>query len=105
MTAFHRFRTLSWLSPPLLLCASAAAAEPDFAFSDAQQFVRQFCLECHGPTKPQGGLNLQRFDSQDKLLAGRKVWDDVLQRVRDGEMPPPSKKRTPPPDAVRAAFV
>ncbi len=99
------------IPPPLrlVLALSAAlvprAADEAYSFRDAQQFVGQFCAECHGPQKPQGGLNLKRFETQEQVLAERKVWDEVLTRVRSGEMPPKSTKRTPPPEEARLAFV
>src|SRR5262245_26381778 len=96
------------LAVALLTLASPAAlraAEPAYAFPDAHQFLARFCVECHGPEKPQAKLNLQRFENPQQLLAARKVWDEVLLRVRNGEMPPRSPKRTPPPEDARQAFV
>lgn len=69
------------------------AEEPAYTFTNARQFLSQFCSECHGAEKPKGGLNLLRFESQDGILAERKLWHQVLLRVRGGDMPPPNAKK------------
>jgi hypothetical protein len=105
MTRVPPRRSLAVVLLTLLAPSVVGAAEPAYAFADARRFVTEFCVECHGTKKAQGKLNLQRFETQAQLVAERKVWDEVIVRVRNGEMPPKSKKAVPPPEEARQAFV
>lgn len=91
--------------PALVVPGVSRAAEPTAGFTEARRFVQTFCVECHGTQKAQGKLNLQRFETQAQVVAERKLWDEVLVRVRNGEMPPQSKKAAPPPEDQRQAFL
>src|SRR5262245_19269220 len=66
--------------------ATAAAFSEDIA-----PFLKRFCTDCHGGTKPKAGLNLARFDGEESVLRGRKVWARVKEYVEAGEMPPEGK--------------
>jgi hypothetical protein len=104
-------RLPSWRVPALslvttLLFAGVCRADDGaYSFREARQFLGQFCVECHGPEKPRAKLNLQRFETQEKVLADRKVWDEILSRVRGREMPPPDAEKTAPTEEARRAFV
>ena len=52
----------------------------------------QYCFRCHGPTMPQGGVNLRLLDF-DKLDTNGSVWEKVLRKLRTGEMPPAGRWR------------
>ncbi len=52
------------------------------------EFLRFYCVDCHDPPRPKGGLDLSIYDSVDRLVADALDWEGHLQRVRDGEMPP-----------------
>src|SRR5437870_3596154 len=88
----------------LLLPGVARAAGGADSFDDARRFLVQFCTDCHGGDKPKADLNLGQFETRDQVLADRKVWGEVLVRVRDGEMPPKSSTRPTPNDTDRQAF-
>ncbi len=81
----------------LLVGGACRADDGAYSFRDAQRFLAQFCVACHGPEKPKAKLNLKRFESAEQVLADRKVWDEVLSRVRGGEMPPPDAGKAVPP--------
>ncbi len=55
-------------------------------------FVRH-CLGCHGPEKTKGNLRLDRLPPDFAIEAGRQRWQEVLKRVKAGEMPPKSQPR------------
>lgn len=84
----------------LLAPFPAADAAIDFERDIAPLLVRR-CLECHNDTGPSGGL---RLTSRDALLMGGDSGPSIdvvqpersflLQRVLDGEMPPPKKNLT-----------
>ncbi|MCA9110864.1 MAG: PSD1 domain-containing protein, partial [Planctomycetaceae bacterium] len=84
----------------LLLSTSAIAAESlDFERDIAPLFVRH-CLECHNDTAETGGLSLT---SHGRLMQGGESGpalnkeplgdSPLLQRVLDGEMPPPKENK------------
>ena len=52
----------------------------------------QYCFRCHGPTMPQGGVNLRLLDF-DNLDANGAIWEKVLRKLRSGEMPPAGRWR------------
>ena len=52
------------------------------------EFIKRYCLECHSGKKPKASLDLSRFDSMDKILSEALLWDDILIRLSQGDMPP-----------------
>ena len=51
-------------------------------------FLAQNCFSCHGNKKQENDLNLQSFDTRASLIAHRERWDEVVGKLRRGEMPP-----------------
>lgn len=77
----------------VLTCAVAVsnADEPSpqkMSAADVSGFVQTYCLECHQGEEPEAKLDLARFDSAEKIAADATIWNKILRRVRDGEMPP-----------------
>jgi mono/diheme cytochrome c family protein len=73
--------------------ASVAAADspvPDFSQA-VRPFLEKHCLGCHGATKPEAELSLDRFRDATTMIKSRKVWMNVVKLVRAGEMPPSDK--------------
>ena len=84
----------------LILGGGVAVADETAAFGG---FLEKYCYECHGAEKQKGEVRLDTFGSDlgDEAVLGR--WQDVLEQVRSGEMPP--AKRAQPNAAERAGFV
>lgn len=61
--------------------ARTAVAHP------VQPLLARYCVSCHGPTKPKGGLNLAALPGPDNV----QVWKEIRQRVRSRQMPPPGR--------------
>lgn len=57
----------------------------DFS-SFAQKFLREHCVDCHGESSPEGGLNLHNLDSVDDINAA--TWRSIWAQVALKEMPP-----------------
>lgn len=74
---------------------------PDFA--PIQAFLQKHCVECHGEKISKADLTLHVYKSAALVLQDRKIWEDVLERVEAGEMPP--KKKPRPAAADAAAFI
>ncbi len=75
---------LLWLLP-----LTALAQDP---------FLTQNCAGCHQGAKPSGGFHLKQLTDDNA-----RAWSRVLQRVRDGDMPPVGVKA--PSAALREQFV
>jgi len=62
-------------------------------------FLGEFCYGCHGNKgEPENGLNLESFQTAASLIDARNHWEDVIGKLRGGEMPPieeeqPEEKR------------
>lgn len=50
--------------------------------------VQENCDAGHGNGKHKGDLKLDDFRRVDTFRDGAKVWGDVLERLRDGELQP-----------------
>lgn len=64
----------------------------------AQEFARsirpilqQFCYGCHSTEKHKGDLDLERFASFQDVLRHPKEWQQVIEQLSLGEMPPKGK--------------
>jgi len=77
----------------------AAAADDVFKLS-VQPFLKQNCIGCHGPQKPQGKFSLHSFG--EGVGAHRAGYAAVLERLIAGDMPPDGE---PTPDAKVAKKV
>ena len=66
---------------------AAEPAKPTFA-KDIAPLIKQYCGKCHGDKKPKGGVNLTAFTDDASVLKKRKVWEQVADNVRSGDMPP-----------------
>lgn len=77
----------------------AQAKEPAFERSVAKILIRR-CLECHNATDKKGGLDLTQQkgllaggDSGKVVIAGKPKRSPLIERVRDGSMPPKKSDR------------
>jgi len=69
--------------PPILTPASADGFE-----RIVKPFLAATCVECHGNEKHKNDLNFEAMTSVDTLIEQRERWDDVVQKLRDRDMPP-----------------
>jgi cytochrome c553 len=77
-----------------LAIALSASAQPRAAFQrDVLPFLEKRCVMCHNEKLKNADLNLARLRNPDEALRERNVWEDVLEKVRNNEMPPPAMPR------------
>ena len=50
--------------------------------------LKKFCFRCHGATKQEAKIDIARFADKRTMLTERKVWRQVLEKLKDKEMPP-----------------
>jgi len=78
-----------------------AATPPGHTFESlVKPFVMENCASCHGARRQKGGLNLQAYDSLEALTNDADRWEMVIQKLRDGEMPPEDEEPRPTPKEV-----
>ena len=63
--------------------------------------VQTHCMTCHSAEAKKGGLDLERFRSVADVRSHLRTWQKVLQRLRDGEMPPRNSPQPSPADRER----
>ncbi len=84
----------------------AGASDPptsEPAQADAHAFLDHYCVKCHGDDSPKGDLSLEPLTEPEAKLTHLAVWQQVLEKLENNEMPPKSKLR-PPADEARAAL-
>src|SRR6266446_451210 len=71
---------------------------------DVVPFLMKHCYSCHGHGHTRGDLSLDRDMDVEAIQKDREVWETVVEMVRTGAMPPPSKgrKRPAPSEAEEA---
>lgn len=85
---------LVWLA--FVFSMPAAGAELGRAFLD------QHCTKCHCEDKAKGDLRLDNLKPDFDQRATLTIWQHVLEKIENGEMPPKSRPR-PPEEELRAA--
>ena len=68
-----------------LLSHSVAFAKDEQAI---KRFIQNHCAKCHGEEKQKGGMRLDQLDAELKESAAVTAWQDVLDVLNTGEMPP-----------------
>ena len=81
--------------PQPSLPPAAKAAAPSFQ-RDVAPFLTAHCYSCHGGGKNKGDLALDKYHDEQAIVQDREVWENVIEMVRTGEMPPKAKGRPRP---------
>lgn len=89
------------LRTALTLAASAVFAAPSAPDAASAAFLEKHCVECHDGEVKKGGLDLTALKFAPEDRQSSKVWQRMIERVRDGEMPPSKQPRPPAADAAR----
>jgi len=84
----------------LALPVRAADPDPTTLYRQAQEVLKTHCYRCHGQDgKSKGGLDyvLQRdkLVARNKVVPGNPDESELLQRIKDGDMPPRDTKVKP----------
>ena len=83
-----------------------APAHADETKHQGLEFIQRYCIDCHQAPKPKGKLDLQPYaTSVEQLVKDALDWDEHLDRVREGDMPPDDDDVLQPSEGERAAFV
>jgi mono/diheme cytochrome c family protein len=82
-----------WLGD-LLPVRQAQEAPRNAGFEQSvQPFLATHCYGCHNAEMKTGGLNLEAYPTAASVIQDREKWEDVLRKIRTGEMPPKGMPR------------
>ena len=82
--------------PPALVPPAKKEAPATSFEKDVVPFLAKHCFACHGGGKKRGDLTLDTYRDEQAILKDREVWENVMEMVRTGEMPPKAKGRPRP---------
>lgn len=96
---------LQWCVAAIILCACITDASGAEQAVPGAKFLRTHCVECHQGTEAAGGFDLTTLMAGEGTTdaAAERRWVRIIDRVRDGEMPPKDVARSPAEDIT--AFV
>ncbi len=77
-------RVLLLLIP--LCCAGSKAA--DSYVAGVRPYIQKYCVECHNDKVKKGELDLTRYASGSDVIAQFRKWENIIEFIRNGEMPP-----------------
>ncbi|MEO5961793.1 MAG: c-type cytochrome domain-containing protein, partial [Opitutaceae bacterium] len=76
--------------------STASKSQLDAGFhATVKPFVQTYCVSCHGGKKPEAELDLSTFTTLASVAKDPVRWDQVLERVKAGEMPPDDADKLP----------
>jgi hypothetical protein len=69
--------------------AQDAATSSEQLFKDQiQPLLARYCLDCHSTEKQKGELDLEQFRTLAEVIRQPRPWQQVLEQIELGEMPP-----------------
>ncbi len=63
-------------------------------------FLAKYCTTCHGGAKPKGDLALDAFKDEGSVMQERETWQQAIQNLRSGRMPPRQAQVRPTPNEI-----
>lgn len=82
---------LIWTEWP---ASAQEAAQPAFDKSyqaDVLPVLKKYCLSCHSTEAKKGSLDLERFATSADIHKDLKPWQNMIEQIETGEMPPKKK--------------
>lgn len=88
--------------PLVAFGATPIAPSTDGYDARVRPFFKAHCIKCHGPEKSKGELTLHTLDGDLTSVRGLERWEDVLDALETGAMPPEDE---PQPDKAERKAV
>jgi len=79
----------------LVLGVLAPSAQADVFQEKIEPFAKRYCHECHNKKRARGELDLTRFTRDGDVTSDFRRWNNVIEFVRKGDMPPSDHKNQP----------
>ncbi len=94
----HKWLLAAFLLTPSVCLATQGAAGFE---QTVQPFLAKNCALCHNEKAKTAGLNVGAYTSPGAVEEHRDVWENILKKLKAGEMPPKGMPR-PDPEQLRA---
>ncbi len=76
--------------------SSLAAQQPaPTCYTAVTPVLKNVCSDCHSSQLASGGFDVTAFLKADSLTSQREGWEDIVGKLRSGEMPPQGVPRPP----------
>src|SRR5205823_128444 len=85
----------------LVFCSLILPAAADEFESSIRPLLSEYCLKCHSAEKHKGDFDLEQHLSLAAMRRHPTVWQQVLNQIADGEMPPKEKPQPTPEQKTR----
>ena len=72
------------------MAGSAIGGRSDYTELD-RAFFEKYCYNCHDADSEKGDLNLKALDRKISNATDAAHWQDILDQMNAGEMPPKKK--------------
>ena len=59
--------------------------------TDVRPLLSTKCFECHNTGNPKGGVNLDNYKEQGRVIEDGQFWLKVLDQIKTRQMPPKSE--------------
>lgn len=77
---------------PFLLIGGLVEAKTESSFKKkVVPFFEEYCIRCHGPEKSKGQISLHTLNGDFSSGRDLERWENVLDMLESGEMPPKAK--------------
>ena len=63
-------------------------------------FLKQYCIQCHGPEKQKGDRRFDALTAEIKTPDDALLWQEILDQLNQGDMPPKKEKQPPKPELL-----
>ncbi len=87
-------RWLVWVGLCALGVFQGGASELNWL--QIKPLLDRYCLECHGGDKVKGEVDFSLIQTWDDAVAQYELWETVVERLRESEMPPEDEPQPTP---------
>ena len=88
-------RTRIFTATAVLLLLQVAALADTSIPKSIEPFFNKYCYSCHDAETEKGDLNLEGLTRKISNVSDAEHWQDILDNLNAGEMPPKKKKKQP----------
>ena len=93
----------------VIVCTAVASGDQGLEFvrlageyvGEIRPLVGRFCLDCHSTRRQRGELDLERFATLSDVRRQPRIWQQVLEMLSAGEMPPEKREQPSVADSER----
>lgn len=84
-------KAYTWLFLFCLMVSPGLAQETLDYTTEIIPVLRENCYTCHNVGNPKGGVNLERYEEEGRIIKDGQLWLKVVDQVKTKEMPPSNK--------------